>query len=68
MALPAAAVIQATVSSYLTRHEVVESELTRDDELPTYVESESGGDKAEGVLGRLKARWRRDDRDRAGDR
>jgi predicted PurR-regulated permease PerM len=30
MALPAAAVIQATVSSYLTRHEVVESDLTRD--------------------------------------
>jgi predicted PurR-regulated permease PerM len=28
MALPAAAVIQATVSSYLTRHEVVETELT----------------------------------------
>jgi predicted PurR-regulated permease PerM len=31
MALPAAAVIQATVSSYLTRHEVVEDELTRAD-------------------------------------
>ena len=30
MALPAAAIIQATVSTYLTRHEVVESELTRD--------------------------------------
>lgn len=30
MALPAAAVIQATVSSYLTRHEVVETELTRE--------------------------------------
>jgi predicted PurR-regulated permease PerM len=29
MALPAAAVIQATVSSYLTRHEVVETDLTR---------------------------------------
>lgn len=64
MALPAAAVIQATVSSYLTRHEVVESELTRDDELPTYVESEASGEKAEGVLGRLKARWRRSDDDR----
>lgn len=64
MALPAAAVIQATVSSYLTRHEVVESELTRDDELPTYVESEANGEKAEGVLGRLKARWRRSDDDR----
>jgi predicted PurR-regulated permease PerM len=64
MALPAAAVIQATVSSYLTRHEVVESELTRDDELPTYVESEAGGEKPEGVLGRLKSRWRRSDDDR----
>jgi hypothetical protein len=32
MALPAAAVIQATVSTYLTRHEVVETELTREDE------------------------------------
>jgi len=30
MALPAAAIIQATISTYLTRHEVVESELTRD--------------------------------------
>ncbi|MEX2204270.1 MAG: hypothetical protein WD965_09315, partial [Actinomycetota bacterium] len=59
----AAAVIQATVSSYLTRHEVVESELTRD-ELPTYVESEASGEKAEGVLGRLKSRWRRNEDDR----
>jgi predicted PurR-regulated permease PerM len=33
MALPAAAVIQATVSTYLTRHEVVETELTREDEV-----------------------------------
>jgi predicted PurR-regulated permease PerM len=32
MALPAAAVIQAAVSSYLTRHEVVENELTKPDE------------------------------------
>lgn len=31
MALPAAAVIQSTVSTYLTRHEVVETELTRED-------------------------------------
>lgn len=31
MALPAAAVIQATVSSYLKRHAVVETELTRED-------------------------------------
>ena len=33
MALPAAAVIQSTVSTYLKRHEVVESELTREDEV-----------------------------------
>jgi predicted PurR-regulated permease PerM len=32
MALPAAAVIQATVSSYVTRHEVVETDLTRQPE------------------------------------
>ena len=31
IALPAAAVIQATVSSYLTRHEVLETELTREE-------------------------------------
>lgn len=30
MALPAAAIIQATISTYLTRHEVVESKLTRE--------------------------------------
>jgi predicted PurR-regulated permease PerM len=30
MALPAAAIIQATISTYLTRHEVVESDLTRE--------------------------------------
>ncbi|HEX6331037.1 MAG TPA: AI-2E family transporter [Actinomycetota bacterium] len=30
MALPAAAVIQATVSTYLTRHEVIDSNLTKD--------------------------------------
>jgi predicted PurR-regulated permease PerM len=33
MALPAAAVIQSTVSNYLKRHEVVETELTREDEI-----------------------------------
>ena len=33
MALPAAAVIQSTVSTYLKRHEVVETELTREDEV-----------------------------------
>jgi predicted PurR-regulated permease PerM len=30
IALPAAAVIQATISSYLTRHDVLETELTRE--------------------------------------
>ncbi len=30
VALPAAAIIQATISTYLTRHEVVDSELTRE--------------------------------------
>lgn len=34
MALPAAAIIQATISTYLTRHEVVESELTREGRPP----------------------------------
>jgi predicted PurR-regulated permease PerM len=33
MALPAAAVIQSTVSNYLKRHEVVDTELTREDEV-----------------------------------
>jgi predicted PurR-regulated permease PerM len=33
MALPAAAVIQSTVSNYLKRHEVVDTELTRGDEV-----------------------------------
>jgi hypothetical protein len=33
MALPAAAVIQSTVSTYLKRHEVLETELTREDEM-----------------------------------
>ena len=40
MALPAAAVIQATVSTYLKRHEVVETELTRPDEPSTEKEPE----------------------------
>jgi predicted PurR-regulated permease PerM len=39
MALPAAAVIQATVSSYLTRHEVVETRLTMqpDPDVPSQI-------------------------------
>ena len=44
MALPAAAVIQSTVSTYLKRHEVVETELTRRDA----VEQEEAEPEAEG--------------------
>lgn len=64
MALPAAAVIQATVSTYLTRHEVVDTELTRE-EPPTDIEAaaaEAARDpRGGGVIARLSARWRRDD-------
>ena len=42
MALPAAAVIQATVSTYLTRHEVLESELTRGAEPKQSEEAQEG--------------------------
>jgi predicted PurR-regulated permease PerM len=55
MALPAAAVIQATVSSYLTRHDVVESELTREDVEP----AEDPARPPVGFLGRLAGRLRR---------
>ncbi|MEW6058857.1 MAG: AI-2E family transporter, partial [Actinomycetota bacterium] len=53
MALPAAAVIQATVSSYLTRHEVVETELTREPE-----SDEPPEELAEPKRPRLWARFR----------
>jgi predicted PurR-regulated permease PerM len=47
MALPAAAVIQSTVSTYLKRHEVVESELTREDEIEVEeAKQEAEGDEA----------------------
>jgi predicted PurR-regulated permease PerM len=60
MALPAAAVIQATVSTYLTRHEVIESELTREDELPFAPQDETSPDGGgEGIVGRFRARLRR---------
>lgn len=60
MALPAAAVIQATISSYLTRHEVVESELTREPEpLPDEPGAARSRAGANGVLARLTARLRR---------
>jgi predicted PurR-regulated permease PerM len=64
IALPAAAVIQATVSTYLTRHEVIESELTREDET-TLSPAEIAGtdedsDKREsGIMGRMRSRLRR---------
>jgi hypothetical protein len=61
MALPAAAVIQSTISTYLKRHEVVETQLTREDAV---VIEERNGDDAdqtteEGMFGRISARWRR---------
>ena len=64
IALPAAAVIQATVSTYLTRHEVIESELTREDET-TLSPAEIAGtdedsDKREsGIMARMRSRLRR---------
>jgi hypothetical protein len=62
MALPAAAVIQSTISTYLKRHEVVETQLTREDAM--VIEKRSGSaeeDEAiqDGILGRLSSRWRR---------
>jgi predicted PurR-regulated permease PerM len=64
MALPAAAVIQATVSTYLKRHEVVETELTREDE--EEVEERERAMKAatdeggkDGIFGRFSAKLRR---------
>jgi predicted PurR-regulated permease PerM len=62
MALPAAAVIQSTISTYLKRHEVVETELTREDAV-VVEERESAADadgsNEDGIFGRLSARWRR---------
>jgi predicted PurR-regulated permease PerM len=62
MALPAAAVIQSTISTYLKRHEVVETELTRED--TAMIEqrrssAEDDGSNEDGIFGRLTARWRR---------
>jgi predicted PurR-regulated permease PerM len=64
MALPAAAVIQSTVSTYLKRHEVVETELTRQDETASAVEPQPEpppADARQGGFGRLASRWRRDE-------
>jgi predicted PurR-regulated permease PerM len=60
MALPAAAVIQATVSTYLKRHTVVETDLTREDAEHEEGSAE-GGDERDGRLSRLTSRLRRDE-------
>ena len=59
MALPAAAVIQATVSTYLKRHEVVETELTKEDEPPLDEHAKDAARDDEGILGRLTSKRRR---------
>jgi len=62
MALPAAAVIQSTISTYLKRHEVVETELTREDAVVIEERGSAVGDdlsNEDGIFGRLSARWRR---------
>jgi predicted PurR-regulated permease PerM len=63
LALPAAAVIQATVSTYLTRHEVIESDLTREDETtlsPAEIAgTDENSDKREsGIMARMRSRLR----------
>jgi len=58
MALPAAAVIQATVSTYLKRHEVVETELTKQDETDLE-ETEVAAREGAGTLQRIASRLRR---------
>ncbi|HZD80389.1 MAG TPA: AI-2E family transporter [Actinomycetota bacterium] len=58
LALPAAAIIQAIISSYLTRHEVVETELTREspgEPSETSPDPETASGEPRGPL----ARWRR---------
>jgi predicted PurR-regulated permease PerM len=55
LALPAAAIIQAIISSYMTRHEVVETALTREPE----VESEGAGSHESKLRRSLKERVRR---------
>jgi predicted PurR-regulated permease PerM len=69
MALPAAAVIQATVSTYLKRHEVVETELTRreaeeieekEETIKAATEAAEGEGRPNGFFGRVSAKLRRD--------
>jgi len=54
MALPAAAIIQATVSTYLTRHDVVESELTRQVAPEPAPEAEEKPGATERILARIR--------------
>jgi len=61
LALPAAAIIQATISTYLTRHEVVESELTREEEPPPEEPGEDGPENGPRLLDRIGGRLRRQD-------
>jgi predicted PurR-regulated permease PerM len=61
MALPAAAIIQATVSTYLTHHEVVETELTREPEAPSDEAETAASADAPGLFERWVARVRRHD-------
>ncbi|MGQ0670694.1 MAG: AI-2E family transporter [Actinomycetota bacterium] len=58
LALPAAAIIQATVSAYLTRHEVLETELTRQ-EVEESVEPAERNGRQPRPFRRLLARLRR---------
>jgi len=63
MALPAAAVIQSTISTYLKRHEVVETELTREDAVVPDERDAADGAEATtqaGMFARLSSRWRRE--------
>jgi len=60
IALPAAAVIQATISSYLTRHEVLETELTREEPLPPPSASPPPEARGRGAFGWLRRRAARD--------
>jgi predicted PurR-regulated permease PerM len=60
MALPAAAVIQATVSTYLKRHEVVDTELTREDVVTEEPATEDDPKtEADGILRRMGGKMRR---------
>jgi predicted PurR-regulated permease PerM len=64
MALPAAAVIQSTVSTYLKRHEVVDTQLTREDEIEVQEAKKEAGQQDEpsrGFLGRITIRRARNE-------